>query len=261
MTTLIKDIMIAHPVTLRAEQSVFSARELMLIHRYDSLFVVDVEGRPIGILTGVDIVDDAKKKTVEGAMRTDFPTVSPGDSIQVAARIMVEEKAQNLAMAVVGEKGLLEGVVRIRDIVKDLTEPVEKEGALSAEAAVMYLAMTRSDSKERIWLQRIRAHGMKPAVTQVGATAEKLAIKLRESAIVAAIAFRVIKEDEREKSAVSRAVGEIILQIRIISPGLGGGYKIAIVRGEGRISVAAFGRSGHALANSPEQAFMGTCVV
>lgn len=261
MATLIRDIMILHPVTLREPQSLFSARELMAIHQYECLFVIDEQDKPVGILASFNVLEDPKTVTVADHMRRDFPRLRPEDTIQTAARIMVEEKAQNLAMAVVDEAGTLVGVVRIRDIVKDLALPAEPEGALHAEMAAMYLAMTRTENKERTWIQKIRDAGMRPAVTQVGATAEKLPIKLRESSIVAAIAYRVIQEDDREKNAVSRAVGEIILQMRAISPGLGGGYKIGLVRGKGMITVAAFGRSGHALANSPEQAFMGTSIL
>jgi acetoin utilization protein AcuB len=261
MTTLIRDIMITRPVILREQQSLFSAREMMAIHRYDCLFVVNEEGVPVGILTPFSVDEDPKKAIVGSKMQTEFPRVHSEDTIQTAARVMVEEKAHNLAMAVVGRDGKLEGVVRIRDIVKDLSQPGEKEGALTPEVACMYLAMSRLETKERTWIQRIRAAGMFPAVTQVGATAEKLSIKLRESAIVAAIAYKVIREDEREKNAVSRAVGEIMLQMRVISPGLGGGYKVGVVRGKNLLAVAAFGRSGHALANSPEQAYMGTSIL
>jgi len=47
----------------------------------------------------------------------------------------------------------------------------------------------------------------------------------------------------------------------MINPGLGGGFKVAIVRGEGRIAVAAFGRCGHALSNGNEQIFMGSNII
>ena len=165
------------------------------------------------------------------------------------------------ALPVVDAAGLLVGIVRVRDIVKDLSQPAAKEGQLSPEQAVIYLTMTRTPEKEKLWLERIKEHGLKPAITQVGANAEKLPIKMRESAIVAAIAYGVIKEDAREKSAVSNGVREIVLQLKMISPGLGGGFKVGIVRGEGRVAVAAFGRCGHALANSPEQLLMGTSII
>ena len=90
--------------------------------------------------------------------------------------------------------------------------------------------MSKDQDSERTWMIRIREQGYLPAVTQVGTSAEKLPLKLRESSIVAAIAHGVIKEDSREKIAVSGAIRDIVLQMDVISPGLGGGYKLGIAR-------------------------------
>ena len=87
MGTRIRDIMITNPVTLRGEQSLFSARELMVIHEYECLFVVNDEAEPVGILTTVDINEDPKKKVVSTAMRTEFPRLNPDDDIQSAAQV------------------------------------------------------------------------------------------------------------------------------------------------------------------------------
>ena len=259
---LVKEIMIPNPILLKPQQSVFSAREIMLIHEYECLFVIDDDRKPIGVVTSIHMSPDEKKKTVEKVMKTDgVVTLLENQTVQEAATFFSRQDVSLLAMPVVDEIGGVVGVVRIRDIVKDLAQPPSKEGALSPEAAVIFLSMTRTEEKEKLWLERIRQHGAKPAITQVGANAEKLPIKMRESAIVAAIAYGVIKEDTREKTAVSNAIREIILQLKMISPGLGGGFKVGIVRGEGRVAVAAFGRCGHALANSPEQIFMGSSIL
>lgn len=260
MAATIQDIMIRNPVTLRPNQSLFSARELMVLHDYECLYVVDEAGRPVGLVPAVALSGDPAKRTVDKVMRADFPRVAVGDTVQTAAKLLATGDANHLAMAVVGVDGTLEGIVRVKDVVKDLARPTAAEGALSPEAAALFLAMTKTPEKERFWVEKIRDHELVPGVTQVGANAEKLPIKMRESAIVAAIAYRVIKEDSREKTAVSNAIREIILQMRMISPGLGGGFKLGIVRGEGRVAVAAFGRSGHALVNSNEQVFLGTSI-
>lgn len=261
MSGTIGDIMISNPVTLKPAQSLFSARELMQIHEYECLFVVDDDDKPLGIVTSTAFSGDEKKRTVEKVMREDFPTLTPQDTVRDAALVLAQGDNRNLAMAVIDEEGHLQGVVRIRDIVKDFAHAATKEGSLKPEAGVVYLAMSANPEKEALWVDRIRQHGMKPAVTQVGANAGKLPVKLREAAIVAAIAYGAIAERPREKSAVSHAVREIILQMRMVFPGLGGGYKLAIVRGDGRVAVAAWGRSGHALANSPEQLFLGSSVI
>jgi len=152
------------------------------------------------------------------------------------------------------------GVVTYKDIVKDMVEEQSAE-TLTPESSVVFLAMTKDPEQEEYWLQKVTAKGFRAAITQVGATAEKLPIKLREATIVAAIARSVIREDAREKFSVSNAVRDIYSQLNIINPGLGGGFKIAVVRGEGRITVAAFGRCGHALANGNEQIFMGSNII
>ena len=136
--------------------------------------------------------------------------------------------------------------VPTRVVLVDLSSSAtrRRKGEISPESAVIRLAMTETEQDEKSALKMIRDLTYRPGVTQVGANAEKLALKMRESAIVAAIAHGVIKEDTREKVAVSNAIRDIILQMGMVSPGLGGGYKLAIVRGDGRLSVCAFGRCG-----------------
>ncbi len=258
MVMQVKEIMVVNPVVLKPAQSLFAAHEMMLIHEYECLFVVDEERRPIGMVSTLSTSGD-QKATVETVMKKDFQIISEKQTVQEAANMFTAGHSK-LALPVVDEKGILVGILRLRDIVKDLTAP-KKEGILTPESAVVYLAMTKNEEKERLWLDRIREHGGKPAITQVGANAEKLPIKMRESAIVASIAFGVIKEDAREKTSVSNAIRDIILQLKMISPGLGGGFKVGVVRADGRIAVAAFGRCGHALANSPEQIFMGSSII
>lgn len=260
MGMLVKDVMVRNPIVLRPEQSVFSARELMLIHEYECLFVVDEKRRPVGVVTTLFTNMEEPKKTVDRVMKTEFQVIRENQTVQEAAHMFTMGGVSMLAMPVVDEDGSVVGILRIKELVSDLVTPT-KEGALSPESGVIYLAMTRTEEKEKLWLDRIREHGLRPAVTQVGANAEKLPIKMRESAIVAAIAFGVIKEDTREKTSVSNAIRDIILQLKMISPGLGGGFKVGVVRGEGRIAVAAFGRCGHALANSAEQVFMGSSII
>lgn len=260
MSLQVKEVMVQNPLCLRPEQTLFSARELMLIHEFECLFVVDDAKKPVGYVTTLSVGAKDPKKTVDTVMKKDFQVIQETSTVQEAANIFVEGGTSVLAIPVVDGGGKLNGILRVRNLVSDLARPQE-EGVLTPEAGVVYLAMTKKEEKEKVWLERIREHSMKPAVTQVGANAEKLPIKMRESAIVAAIAFGVIREDAREKSAVSNAIRDIILQLRMISPGLGGGFKVGIVRGEGRIAVAAYGRCGHALANSPEQVFMGSSVI
>ncbi|MDP7422271.1 MAG: HutP family protein, partial [bacterium] len=64
-----------------------------------------------------------------------------------------------------------------------------------------------------------------------------------------------------EKLAVSNAVRDVYAQLLRVHPGLGGGFKLSVVRGAHRVTVVAFGRCGHALANGPEQIILGYSII
>ncbi|MBI2945126.1 MAG: CBS domain-containing protein [Candidatus Wallbacteria bacterium] len=261
MAFTVKEIMVPNPLSLRAEQTTFTARETMLFNGYECLYVVDKEGKPVGVVSVLSVSLEDKARRVNKLMTHNFETVREDQTVQEAALLFARKEFAHPVIPVVNAAGALVGILRIKDLVKDLTQSVAPPSTLSLEALVVQLAMTHSEDEEREWARKIREGGYASAVTQVGTTAEKLLVKLRESTIVAAIAHGVIAEDAREKMAVSNAIRDIVLQMEVVNPGLGGGYKLGIVRGEGRISVAACGRCGHALASSSEQIFVGTSTI
>lgn len=257
----IKEIMISNPVLLKPEQSVFTARELMIINGFECLYVVDKTGKPVGVVTTLTAAVEDSKKKISKIQTTEFEVIRESLSLQEAAAVFAKADISHLALPVVDDEGIMTGLVRVKDLVKDLSQGGGTVSSFTPECLVVQLSMSKDIESERSWMARIREQGYLPAVTQVGTSAEKLPLKLRESSIVAAIAHGVIKEDSREKVAVSDAIRDIVLQMDVISPGLGGGYKVGIVRGEGRVSVATCGRSGHALASSPEQIFLGVSII
>jgi acetoin utilization protein AcuB len=261
MATTIREIMVSNPLFLKPEQSVFTARELMIINGFECLFVVDKAGKPTGVVTTLTAAVEDSKKKVNKVATDDYEVISADATVQEGASVFAKNDIGHLALPVVDDQGVMVGIVRVKDIVKDLSTSGPPVTDLSPEILVVQLAMSKDLESERGWMTRIRDQGYLPAVTQVGTSAEKLPLKMRESSIVAAIAHGVIKEDSREKIAVSDAIRDIVLQMEVVSPGLGGGYKIGIVRGEGRVSVAACGRCGHALASSPEQIFLGVSII
>lgn len=185
-------------------------------------------------------------------------TIAEDTPLAQAASDMVEQGSE--VMAVKDEGGGIVGVLSTFGIISGYLMSAEKE-RLTVESAAIYLVMTRSREYEHYWLARISKMGYRAAITQVGTGAEKLALKLRESMIAAAVARAVIRDDAREKIAVSNAVRDAYMQLATNNPGLGGGFKLAAVRGEGRVSVAVFGRFGHAFADGPEQLAVGFSII
>lgn len=266
---LIRDKMIPNPLCLKEEQTVFTAKELMLLNELDCLYVVDEGHTPVGVVTSLAASAEASRSKVSKVMSAEIVTVREDQPLQEAALVFAKRNYNRVTIPVVDAAGVFVGVVRMRELIGVLS--TEGPGAVRAdtgppgkftpETAAVRLSMSRAGEEERDLLDQVREASLLAAVTQVGANAEKLPIKMREAAIVAAIAHGTIKETLMEKVALTNAVRDIINQMEMVSPGLGGGYKISVVRGEGRVAVGAFGRCGHALANSSEHIFLGTAII
>ncbi|MBO8126824.1 MAG: CBS domain-containing protein [Firmicutes bacterium] len=255
----VKDWMQTFPAKIRHHATIEEARDLMITHKLGRVIVVDENDKIMGILTDSDVLAarDHNAK-VEEVMTPVVVSVHENQTVREAGRLLVEN--QITGVPVVNSQGQVVGLLTARDILKGYLAD-EDQVRLSMETLAINLAMTRHREDERYWLERAKHFGYRAAITQVGASPDKLATKLRESTIAAAIARKVISEDSREKIAVSQAVRDAYSQLALINPGLGGGFKISVTRGDGRISVAVFGRFGHALADGPEQIAVGYSVI
>ena len=260
---LVKDIMTKDPITIEVGSTVLEAEKLMSINSIGRLIVVD-EGEVVGILTDGDLMTERELDSqIDEIMTTELITVQDNDPVKEAARILSEKRIGGLP--VLNEEGTLVGIISAEDMVYGYMENEDEfemeEASLTPESSAIYLSMTRSREYEKYWLKKVNNYGYKGAITQTGANAEKLPIKLRESTTVAAIARGVISENPREKIAVSNAVKDAYSQLALINPGLGGGFKVAVVKGQSHVSVAIFGKFGHALVDGPEQLAVGTSVI
>jgi len=261
---LVKDIMTPDPITIGPNATIFEAEKMLSINKIGRLLIVENE-KLIGMLTDGDIISERNLEApVSEFMSADLIIINKNSTVQQAAKKLSENHIGGLP--VYNDKDDLVGVVTSEDIVygylKDEEEEMEMEKkTITPESSAIYLSMTRSRDYEEYWLKKIEGYGYRGAITQTGASAEKLPIKLRESTTVAAIARGVINENSREKMAVSNAVKDAYSQLDLVNPGLGGGFKIAVVRGDGHISVAIFGKFGHALVDGPEQLTVGTSVI
>lgn len=261
---LVKDIMSTKPITVSPKTTVIEAEKLMSLNKIGRLIVVEEE-RVIGIVSSGDLVVEQELNTpIEMFMTRDVQTINEDTTVKETARYLTDQNIGGLP--VLDGDNKLVGIVTADDIVYGYVKDEEKERAMekrtiTPESSAIYLAMTRSREYEEYWLDKIKGYSYKAAITQTGANAEKLPIKLRESTTVAAIARGVISETSREKMAVSNAVKDAYSQLALINPGLGGGFKIAVVKGDGHISVAIFGKFGHALVDGPEQLTVGTSVI
>lgn len=255
----VKDAMSKSVVTIDRNEKASEIRKKMMMYNVKTVVVTEND-KIVGVVTNNEIIQtlDLSEKA-SAIMDRNFITVKDDNEIPETTAILLENNVTSLP--VVDENGKLVGLISETDIVKDIAKVKKQQPRLSQERLTIYLAMTEDRDREEYWLERCKQYNFPCATTQVGESAEKLAIKMREAAVVAAIARSVITEELREKIAVSNAVRDLYSQINVINPGLGGGFKLAITRGPGMIVVSAYGRCGHALANGPQVLVVGYSII
>lgn len=108
-------------VTIRSEESVFAAAQLMREKRIGSLLTVEA-GEIVGIVTESDLVrkamvpnQEADNIRVSAVMSSPLLSIDINRTIRDASKVMAERAVRHLA---VRENGKIVGVLSIRDLVK-----------------------------------------------------------------------------------------------------------------------------------------------
>ncbi len=255
---LVKELMSNNVIFVSVDTTIEEVERLMDLNGIGRLVITE-EKKVKGIVTDGDLVQQRDLNLpIKNIMEEDVICIYQNKSIQEAAQVLSDNNIGGVPVLDIDDN--LVGIITAEDIVSGYVKE-ERTAKLSPESSAIYLSMTRSREYENYWLDKIKGYGYRVAITQTGANAENLPIKLRESTTVASIARGVIKENLREKMAVSNAVKDAYTQLNLVNPGLGGGFKVAVVRGEGRLAVAVFGKFGHALVDGPEQLAVGMSVI
>ena len=111
----------AKVVTIRPEQSVREALQLLAEHNIGALVVVDGGARPVGILSERDVVRAAAKSesmfgdSVNRLMTRDVIVGLPSDDLVSVGVTMTEKRIRHLPVV---EGSRLVGIVSIGDVVK-----------------------------------------------------------------------------------------------------------------------------------------------
>jgi CBS domain-containing protein len=108
-------------VTIRPDQTIREALQLLAEHNIGALIAVDEAGRPVGILSERDIVREAARneaifaRVVSSMMTRDVIIGTPQDDLVSAGATMTEKHIRHLPIVA---RGRLVGMVSIGDIVK-----------------------------------------------------------------------------------------------------------------------------------------------
>ena len=143
--------MITEPITIKPDQTVKEALEIMANYKISGVPVVDDEGKLIGILTNRDLRflsrRDYNKPVHMFMTKEPLITAKEGISLEEAVEILQKHKVEKLP--VVDDEGRLKGLITIKDIVKKKQYPnacKDEAGRLRVGAAVG----TGPDTMERV---------------------------------------------------------------------------------------------------------------
>ena len=148
-STPVRDVMSSNVVTLRPDQSVADAADLLAADSIGAAPVVDAQGSIVGLLRDEDLIlseanvhvptaitflgadfvlpsalhkfeDDLKKaagSTVADVMEADYPSVGPDDSLEQLATLMHDRDVTHVPVV---DNGKLVGIVARGDLVRFL---------------------------------------------------------------------------------------------------------------------------------------------
>jgi IMP dehydrogenase len=131
--------MIVDPVTMRPNQLIREALQVMARYKISGVPVTDEQGQLVGILTNRDLrfeTDDSKR--IEELMtKEDLVTVPQGTTLEEAKRLLHQHRIEKLL--VVDDNGGLTGLITVKDIQKASQFPLackDELGRLRVAAAV-----------------------------------------------------------------------------------------------------------------------------
>src|SRR5438067_3306613 len=130
--------MVVNPITMRPDQTLAEALELMKSHRISGIPIVDRSGKLCGILTNRDVrfAENPGQPVSELMTRDNLATVGLGTSEEVARRILHERRIEKLL--VVDRDDHCVGLITVKDIEKSVASPFatkDSEGRLRVAAA------------------------------------------------------------------------------------------------------------------------------
>src|SRR5437667_3782710 len=131
--------MILNPITLGPDRPLREAHQLMARFKISGVPIVDADGKLVGIITNRDLQFERQlDRPIRQAMTKDKLVTAPvGTDLDEAEKILAKHRIEKLP--VVDERGVLKGLITIKDIFKRRRHPhanKDQHGRLRVAAAV-----------------------------------------------------------------------------------------------------------------------------
>jgi IMP dehydrogenase len=130
--------MVVNPITMRPDQTLAEALELMAANKISGIPIVEASGKLAGILTNRDVrfAENPRQPVSELMTRDNLAKISAGTSQEDAQRILHQRRIEKLL--VVDEHDHCVGLITVKDIEKSVASPLatkDGEGRLRVAAA------------------------------------------------------------------------------------------------------------------------------
>jgi len=130
--------MVVNPITMRPDQTLAEALELMSANKISGIPIVEESGKLSGILTNRDVrfAENPKQAVSELMTHDNLATVPQGTRQEDARRILHQRRIEKLL--VVDDDGHCVGLITVKDIEKSVASPLatkDPEGRLRVAAA------------------------------------------------------------------------------------------------------------------------------
>ncbi len=115
--------MVVNPITIRPDQTLADAQELMTRNNISGIPVTEPGGRLVGILTNRDVrfAENPRQPVAELMTKDDLATVGPDVTQEEARRLLHQRRIEKLL--VVDADGRCTGLITVKDIEKAVTYP------------------------------------------------------------------------------------------------------------------------------------------
>ena len=139
--------MVVNPITMRPEQTLAEALELMAANKISGIPVVEASGKLAGILTNRDVrfAENPKQPVSELMTRENLAKVAAGTSQEDAQRILHQRRIEKLL--VVDADDHCVGLITVKDIEKSVASPLatkDAEGRLRVASPTVVAGFERS---------------------------------------------------------------------------------------------------------------------
>ncbi len=117
-------------ITVRPDQLLKDAVDLLVEHDIGALIVVDERGQPVGIISERDIIREAARsetvlaRTVAGVMTKDLIVAAPQDDLGAVLQTMIARHCRHLP--IIDQERLI-GVISMRDLLQVQLDEYEGE--------------------------------------------------------------------------------------------------------------------------------------